>query len=113
METKEINKKLRNLILMQQQSEGYVSHLKSHIKSLAKTSLDVLQEKSDDIEMQEIAVSSDFALLLLESLDDAFQHINKKLKTHYLDLMNEQTKSKENGNNDNGSEAAGQGEPQA
>ncbi len=63
--------------------------------------------------MQEIAVSSDFALLLMESLDNAIQHINLKLKTHYLDLMKEQTKSEENGINDNGTEAAGQDKPQA
>lgn len=89
METKEFNKRLRQMILKQQINESQVANIKSSLKSLAKIALDTLNEMPDNIELQEIAVSSDFALLLMESLDEAIQHINKKLKTHYLELMQE------------------------
>lgn len=107
MEKSDFNKKWRQMVLKQQYSEVNVENLKKDVKTLAKTSLDILQEMPDEIEMQEIAVSADFALLLIESLEDAILHINSLIKTRHEKMMKEQTKTEDNGNNDNGAEDAG------
>jgi len=108
MESKEISRNLKKMILKQQWNNSYIYNVKTNLKSVAKTSLDILKEMPNNIEMLEIAASADFALLLMESLEDATSHINEKLRLIHLKRMNEQTKTERYGNNDSTTEGAGE-----
>ena len=99
METKDVKKELSDYAIILQSYDRDIANLKSLFFLLQTTAVEYLNTISENIDVyvQNIAVCSNFAMLLMESLDDAFKAISENLKSYNKEIMKEQPKSEEDG----------------
>ena len=99
METKDVKKELSDYAIILQSYDRDIASLKSLFFLLQTTAVEYLNTISEnmDVYVQNIAVCSNFATLLMESLDDAFKAISDNLKSYNKEIMKEQPKSEKDG----------------